>query len=98
MASLRIMRKRQFQHYKKWLSNQVEEKREKGKTKEQLDRFVLSVLAHQTKYVFTGKQIGELMKLSEDPFVQCKLCEEQIPKRDSLITKEGTLCETCLEV
>lgn len=98
MASLRIMGKKHFQHYKKWLSKLVEEKRDKGSTKEKLDKFIVSVIAHQRKYVFTGKQIGELMRLSDDPFVQCKQCEKKIPKVDSLITREGPLCETCLEV
>lgn len=98
MASLRIMRKEQFQHYKKWLSNQVEGKREKGSTKEQLDKFIVSVIAHQRKYVFTGKQIGELMKLSEDPFTQCKQCKDKLPKEDVLETVDGPLCESCMEV
>lgn len=95
MASLRIMRKEQFQHFKNWISNQVEEKRIKGYDKESLRKLVINIVVHHKKFAFTGKQIGELMRLAEEPFTQCSHCKDELPKEDLLETVDGPLCEKC---
>lgn len=67
MATIRIMAKDQFAHYKRFVSLKVEERRAKGKEWKWLVSFITNFISQDRRYAFTGKQIRELIMLAEEP-------------------------------
>ena len=94
-----ILRKKSFKRYKKRFLKMLNEKRLKGYDENRLKSMALSIITHQTKYAFTGKQIEELLELAKDDYVtECIKCGKPIPRKDALVTVDGEICEECLEV
>lgn len=94
-----VMRKRSFKRYKKWFLRKLNAKRMLGYDENRLKSMVLSIITHQTKYAFSGKQIEELLECAKDDYVtNCSKCGKIVARKDVLVTVGGEMCEECLEV
>ena len=94
-----VLRKKNFKRYKNWFLTRLNEKRLKGYDDNRLKSMALSIITHQKKYAFTGKQIEELLELTKDDYVtNCIQCGKAIARKDVLVTVGGEICEECLEV
>ena len=66
VVAIRILKKVQFAGYKKWLSEEVEKKRAKGKDCYYLTSFILNLICKEKRFAFTGKQIKKLLELATE--------------------------------
>lgn len=64
MAYLKLMTKRRFPGYKKYVAILVREKRAKGKDWKYLNNFIKNFIANDCEYALTGKQVKELLDLA----------------------------------
>lgn len=64
--SKKYLSKFYFNNYKKKIQRQVEEKRTKGKDEAWIKNFILNSMIFDKRLAFSGKQIGELLKLATD--------------------------------
>lgn len=94
-----VMRRSSFKRYKKWFLKKLNDKRIMGYDESRLKSMALSIITHQTKYAFSGKQIEELLECAKDDYVtNCIQCGKPVARKDVLVTVKGEICEDCLEV
>lgn len=62
--AVKMMTKKRFPSYRNHIRNLVDKKRSEGKDWKYLNSYVTNLIAHDSRYALTGKQVKELLDLA----------------------------------
>lgn len=62
--SVKMMTKKRFPNYRNHIKSLVDQKRSEGKDWRYLNSYVTNLIAHESRYALTGKQVKELLDLA----------------------------------